>query len=235
MGIVGYVLANGRRASSFAPSTKFTQALAKEGKQEENSSCVGTILMLKPKTLNFEPKSHFDKKGLLYYIGTDELSHNLYVNPVILDEVQVKLSHPLFTEAMRAKSAIDHYNLVDCYWGGSCPQWLTIDIGAQRRLKCTAFSLRHGYKDSNSFMQNWSFSGSLDGDNWVALYSSFDTPFSKAFDEVTVSISETPNYYRYFRVLQKGKYSMKSQSTAAEAPYLCIAGLELYGECIFRQ
>jgi len=101
-----------------------------------------------------------------------------------------------------------------------------------RKLRCNYFTLRHGYQAANSFIQNWNFSGSNDAVVWVPLYEGYQTPFSRAFDTKSFSIQDAKDYFRYFRVLQKGNYSMGQGNPSSGSAYLCIAGFELYGELI---
>jgi hypothetical protein len=120
------------------------------------------------------------------------------------------------------------------YWGGSSPQWFQIDLGPEYRFFCEAYTLRHGYQHANSYIQNWVFQGSNDAENWITIHEGGETPFTKGFDVKTFHVKDGKEYFRYFRVLQKGNYSM-GLGKPGGSPYICIAGLSLYFHYLQRE
>jgi len=177
----------------------------------------------------FEYQSDFDENGLLYYIGTNGGKEE-WKNPVATGKVKIEISHDkMYSQEMRKEDIIARTVTQSTYWGGSCPQWFQIDLGPEYRLLCDAYTLRHGYQHSNSYIQNWVFQGSNDAENWVTLHEGGETPFTKGFDVKTFHVKDGKEHFRYFRVLQKGNYSMGIGKPGG-SPYICIAGFELYGE-----
>jgi len=187
----------------------------------------------KPKTLEFKYQSDFDTNGLLYWIGCDEGKSTVWTNPATQDKTAPKIklttSHKMYNSTMKIENTISRTPAVT-YFGGSTPQWLRLDM-MKYRIKLTYFTLRHGYNYPNSYMQDFVFSGSMDGVTWEQIYYSEDAIFTRGFDIASFPVKGQSKYYRYFQLLQRGRYSMgKATKASAGAPYLCISGLELYGE-----
>lgn len=168
--------------------------------------------------------------GLLQWIGTNG-GEKPWENPAATGQVGLVTSHAMYSMQMRTEDIISRVGGISCYWGGSCPQYFILDL-KHRRLRCNYFTLRHGYQAANSYIQNWNFAGSNDCTNWTILYEGGETPFSKAFDTKSWPIPDGKDYFRYFRVLQKGNYSMGKGTTSGGSAYLCISGFELYGELL---
>jgi len=189
-------------------------------------------LVVKPSetTLTFTHSSDFDTNGLIYYIGTDRLTKK-YTNPLHEDKVKLMLSHPLYSDEQSSDSILDLFTSKTTFWGGSSPQWMVIDVGEQYKLNCKAFTLRHGFHVANSYICDWEFQGSNDLVEWDVLYVGIDPPFTKGYDTKTFTALPSSNYYRYFRVLQRGNYST-GDGVSDGAPYLCIDGIELYGKTL---
>ena len=200
---------------------------------------VGNYLGVKKRVKRFEFSSDFDKNGLLYWIGsnsnstttTSESERLQWVNPVLTGQIAVSTSHPMYSGNMKLEDIVSREGGNSCYWGGSCPQYFTVDL-KQRRLRCNYFTLRHGYQAANSYIQNWSFSCSNDLVHWTTLYEGGETPFNKAFDPKSWPVLDGKEFCRYFRVLQKGNYSMGRGITGGGSAYLCISGFEIYGDLL---
>jgi ubiquitin-protein ligase len=194
------------------------------------SLCLRSLTPVKNRvqTMTFKHQSDFDTRGILYHIATNGGSEP-YTNPSESGRVDLTLSHAeLHSATMSKHNIIAHANSNATFWGGSTPQWFVVDLRSSW-VTVTAYSLRHGYTAANSFLREWEFAGSIDGQNWVTLHIGHDAPFTKGFDTETWAIKDCTDSYRYFRVLQRGNYSMGSSGSAG-APYMCIAGFELYGE-----
>jgi len=169
--------------------------------------------------------------GLLFWIGTNGGEKTSWENPVTAGQVTITTSHAMYSIGMKVEDIIGREGGTSCYWGGTCPQYFILDL-KHRRLRCNYFTLRHGYQAANSYIQQWEFAGSHDTFNWVNLYEGGETPFARAFDTKSWSIADGKDYFRYFRVLQKGNYSMGKGTNGGGSAYLCIAGFELYGELL---
>eukprot|EP01122_Echinamoeba_exundans_P017354 TRINITY_DN911_c4_g1_i1.p1 TRINITY_DN911_c4_g1~~TRINITY_DN911_c4_g1_i1.p1 ORF type:complete len:3990 (-),score=695.43 TRINITY_DN911_c4_g1_i1:1688-12457(-) len=173
--------------------------------------------------------SDFDENGVLYWIGTNS-GKEPHRNPAETGRIGLTISHEkMHSESMSIHSIISRKPSNALYWGGTAPIWFCVDLGADRHLMVDAYTLRHGYQHANSFIQNWCFQGSHDGEEWVTLHEAVDPPFSKGFDTRTFKIADGVEHFRYFRVLQKGNYSMGA-GKAGGNPFMCLAGFELYGD-----
>jgi hypothetical protein len=203
---------------------------------------VGNYLGVKKRVQRFDYKSDFDVNGLLFWIGTNE-TLAAWTNPITTGQVTLTTSHGMYSVGMRLEEILSREGGTSCYWGGSCPQFFILDL-KHRRFRCNYFTLRHGYQAANSYIQNWTFSASQDGANWVILFEGAETPFFKAFDTKSWPTLDAQEYFRYFRVLQKGNYSMGKGSPTPGSAYLCLAGrvglniglrcqgFEMYGELL---
>lgn len=181
------------------------------------------------KPLYFKHATDFDTNGALYYLATNA-GADPYVNPSESGLVQVNLSHPSVYNATMSKHNIIAHNPQkgNTFWGGTSPQWFVVDLRS-KRMKPTAYTLRHGFGAANSFLRDWEFAASHDAQTWTTLHSGTSTPFNKGFDTDTWEVAtKDAEPFRYFRVLQRGNYYMGPDSEGA--PYMCIAGFELYGE-----
>lgn len=192
-----------------------------------------TSLSVKQKRKMFSRKftynSDFDENGVLYWLGTNE-GKDEYSNPVDIGKLEIELSHPkLFSPEMKKSDVIDRKANQSTYWGGSTPQWFKIDLGSEHRLLAEHYTLRHGYQHANSFIQNWCLQGSNDEEDWVTLHEGDNTPFTCGFDTKSFAVKDGVEHFRYFRVMQRGNYSMGQGKTGGSA-YICIAGFEIYGE-----
>jgi hypothetical protein len=120
------------------------------------------------------------------------------------------------------------------FWGGSSPQFVTIDLRSYE-IFATHFTLKHGYHASNSFIQEFQLQGSKDGKSWVAVHEQHGTPFAKAFGTATFRIWDGRDYFRFWKVIQYGTYCMGPGKASGGAPYICLCGLELYGDVRYDQ
>eukprot|EP01119_Soliformovum_irregulare_P021204 TRINITY_DN7016_c0_g1_i6.p1 TRINITY_DN7016_c0_g1~~TRINITY_DN7016_c0_g1_i6.p1 ORF type:complete len:1300 (-),score=459.60 TRINITY_DN7016_c0_g1_i6:376-4230(-) len=96
-------------------------------------------------------------KGLLWWLGTNSGQEN-WENPHTSGHVILTTSHSMYDPRMRIEDIIELQGVTSCYWGGSTPQYFIMDL-KNRRLRATHLTLRHGYQASNSYIQNWEFSG----------------------------------------------------------------------------
>lgn len=182
--------------------------------------------------LVFDYGSDFDTNGILYFLSTNG-GTDPYVNPSESGLIQVSLSHPgVYSQSMSKHNIVAHNPQTgNTFWGGTCPQWFMVDLRS-KRVKPTAYTLRHGFSSANSFLRDWEFAASNDASTWVTLHSDKPTPFNKGHDTDTWTLTDSKELkpFRYFRVLQRGNYYMGPDSSNPGAPYMCIAGFELYGE-----
>lgn len=155
----------------------------------------------------FEFTGDFDRNGLLYWVGTNEGQAATWTNPVSAATIGITTSHPMYLGGMKIEDIISRETGISCYWGSTTPQYFILDL-KHRRLRCNYFTLRHGYQAANSYIQYWTFCGSNDLVNWISLYEGGETPFNRAFDVKSWAVADGKEYFRYFRILQKGNYSM---------------------------
>jgi hypothetical protein len=184
------------------------------------------IGIIKRSLKSFFYVSDFDQNGLLYWLGRNEGKLANYKNPAILGKVNVQTSHAMFEAKMLSENIVGRAD-VSTFWGGSVPQWFSLDLG-RYEIYVTHYTMKHGYHLANSYLQNFQLQGSKDGITWATLHEQTNPCFHRQFDVTTFRISEGKDYFRYFRVVQNGFYAMGNGQTGG--PFMCLSGFELYGE-----
>ena len=128
-----------------------------------------------------------------------------------------------------------HANPVYNYTTDTPNSWMSVDLGAQVRLRPTHYCLRNDGNDG-CVLRHWVLEGSVDEEAWRVLRQhQNDTSLQGSMStaawpvEAAAAAGEgegeggAAGYYRYFRVRQTGKDS------SGKHHYLCCAGMELYG------
>ena len=207
--------------------------------EEENKSKNININKRKYNT-KFKYKSDFDHNGALYYLGTQGLTKK-YENPHKLKLIKAfgssLLSGNFYDFVGRKFTNLSTENEENSFFG--------IDLGPERYLKPTSYSIRNRDSDTNVLLC-WNFQGSNDKINFEILDKRI---FMSEKDEklndktrkcrhmlkkprttstwgISKSIREKyPNGFRYFLLKQIGKNSSKNYN-------LAISGFELYGEAL---
>lgn len=170
----------------------------------------------------FQWSSDFDKKGVLYYLGTHEYRTE-WQNPLIAKLVDVTWSS---LEKGRPP-AIFEREPSECWTQDVPSSWFTVDLGVGRSLRITAYTLRHGGGTKQDLIRNWTLKGSADGKEFTTLMRhKDDESLSTPFATMTWTISGVSQAYRFFKVIQTGHNSSKHN-------FLSIGGVELYGELIY--
>lgn len=169
-----------------------------------------------------------DSNGVLYFAGTSYGEHQ-WVNPVLSKKVTITASSPLsrFTDP---KVLVSRSYQGTSFAGprmedGRNTAWWMVDLGHGHQLMCNHYTVRQD--GSRAFMRNWSFQGSMDGNNWTNLrVHENDETMCKPGQFASWSVVG-PNAllpFRFFRVVLSAP-----TSDAANPWMLCICFLELYG------
>jgi hypothetical protein len=112
------------------------------------------------------------------------------------------------------------------FTGNTPNSWMSVDLGATRRLAVDHYCLRHGnILASGHMLRNWRLEGSNDNTAWVVLKTHTDDQTLAAARLSTAAWPVTPptaEGFRHFRILQFGKNANGSDQ-------LVCAGIELYG------
>ncbi|GJD06079.1 BTB/POZ domain-containing protein At2g30600 [Galdieria sulphuraria] len=83
--------------------------------------------------------------------------------------------------------------------------WFALDLGAERVLACSFYTLAHDGSESN-FLRNWCLEGSKDGKSWTVLKEhqndeTLQSPLQRATWRLEEPTSQV--FYRYFRVIAR--------------------------------
>lgn len=172
----------------------------------------------------FQPSGNdIDKKGVLYYIATEEYREE-WKNPHLTYMVQAEWS----SLEKGSVECIFEKEPREC-WSQDVPSsWLQIDLGPSKSLRITHYTLRHGSNSKQDLIRNWILKASSDGKEYDTLKRHKDdeslvTPFGSK----TWSIHGCKKRYRYFKIVQIGHNSSKHN-------FLSLSGVEFYGELIYE-
>eukprot|EP01096_Ripella_sp_DP13-Kostka_P014564 TRINITY_DN6624_c0_g1_i1.p1 TRINITY_DN6624_c0_g1~~TRINITY_DN6624_c0_g1_i1.p1 ORF type:complete len:228 (-),score=65.59 TRINITY_DN6624_c0_g1_i1:109-702(-) len=119
-------------------------------------------------------------------------------------------------------------NLVDAkpseLWTSDVPSsWFCIDLGPNRKIVPTAYSLRHGGNYRADSLRTWDFQGSVDGTTWILLRRhANDCSLNGPYAVHSWEIVGTDEAFRYFRILQTGHNSSNHN-------FLVASGFEIFG------
>jgi hypothetical protein len=168
----------------------------------------------------------FDTNGVLHWIGTGE-GVRAYANPHGAEGAVVAamstIGH-LANDPLRFVQHV-HDGKLSNFTKNVPNSWMSVDLGAARRLVVDHYCLRHGYGSGISILRNWRLEGLNDSTAWVVLkthtndHALADAGYSTAAWPVTPPTAEG---FRHFRIIQFGKDSSNHDQ-------LMCAGIELYG------
>lgn len=135
-----------------------------------------------------------DDKGLFYYLGTVSRT-TAWVNPLTAGSIAIA-STPL--------AGGNHASLVnrdesDMWTQGGDPPVVIFDIGATRKLKLTAYTVRSGNSYPNHAPRNWVFEGSNDNAEWTVLDTQSNNQSLAAGNAWFKGNSSVTQNFRYFR------------------------------------
>jgi hypothetical protein len=169
----------------------------------------------------------FDAAGIVHYLATAALTR-AWSNPMTSGLVNVSASsvlsdsHPL--------SAVVGTNVVRCVTKAEQNSWIMIDF-INNTVRPSHYSLRHYSSWDSEALRFWTFEGSNDRVVWQLLrehindesLNSKGATHTWLIDQAQPSIVNSPQGFRYFRILQTGENSNKHH-------YLACSGFEIYGK-----
>jgi len=180
-----------------------------------------------------EPLPH----GIMYHVATNrgtETWHNPSISgriTVLASSIERGVTHDLVGLASSD------------LWTKDIPSsWFTLDLGPNRTVVPTAYTLRHGMNFKADSLRTWELQGSSNGENWVCLRRhTNDTSLNSRYALTTwkiqnnsglgstsnPSLSPKQTAFRYFRILQSGRNSNNRN-------FLVLCGFEIYGELFER-
>ena len=184
------------------------------------------ICTAQKKLLQFQQP--FDENGLFYYIGTKGGTRE-FLNPHETGDVQVTFSSSATDLSYsQVHKLVGRSNEGYCCTDNRPRSWMSVDIGAGRKLFITHYALKNDGLGTYHCLRNWELQGRLaESDEWVVLSSHTDdssltkAAFATAAWPVTSEVKLSG--FRFFRILQTGLNSYGAHN-------IMCGGLELYGE-----
>jgi hypothetical protein len=149
----------------------------------------------------------FDRGGMLHWIGIGE-GARAYANPHGADGGVVaamsSMQHPPYGDPCRF---VQHVHDGNPNLTKNVPNsWMSVDLGAARRLDVDHYCLRHGRADPGHTLRNWRLEGSNDNTAWVC---SRPTPTTSRSLPPAFPPRRGPSH----RPLQKGSATSGSSSS----------------------
>lgn len=167
----------------------------------------------------FVRESNFDKNGLLYFLGTQGLTQETYINPHLAGHVQVTQNPPY--NNCPPEGFIEHTEK-NVQMLTSSQEGSTLEIKLPAPIRVTEYTLRH--YGGNYALRNWVFEGSMNGTIWTELKQHVnDTSLSGNNSTKSWTVQRSSVAYTYFRLRTTGVNEHNNH-------YLYCAGLELYGQ-----
>jgi hypothetical protein len=174
--------------------------------------------------------NNFDSHGLLHWLGCRE-GLSAYSNPYQIGAVEINASS-LGQGSGDLSLFVSYFPVFNesCYTDNTPQSWMGVDIGPNRLIRPTAYSLRHDAQSGRGVLRNWVFQGKPSGrheDSWVTI-STHDNDKSLAEEAASTALfridsEDVIRGYRFFRILQTGP-----NSTGKDRLY--CSGIELYGD-----
>jgi hypothetical protein len=117
------------------------------------------------KTFNYH--HDFDQNGIVWYLGTKFGTNKQWFNPCELGLARVTCSELASQPASAPASAAIGREVVRCVSASKPNQWFTIDFTVSgKRIRPTAYTLRHYNSWDLEALRNWRFEGSINGMDW---------------------------------------------------------------------
>jgi len=169
---------------------------------------------------NFVYEKDFDKNGILYWIGTNELK-DTYVNPHNKGDIIVTTSK---LHGGQIWELIDWEKKSNTYTTNEVNSWIVIQFKFGE-VKPNYYTIRH-YSLDGYTLRNWRIEGSNDGNQWQILKNHVNDSSLAATASSTASwaIDNQQNFFSYFRILQHGP------TVSGNYNNLMMSGLEIYGQ-----
>ena len=178
------------------------------------------MLVAPGKTFTYE--SDFDENGLLYYIGTGEGAGEPYANPAEAGRIAVTRSSDLVGTANAAAGRTDTMSCTD----GEPDGWYKFDLGPERRVVPTHYTLKHGGSAGYCRLRHWVLEGSNDDATWTVLKTHTEDRSFPSCGYGTASwpiTGYTGEPVRYLRIRSTGPDS------SGRCHYVRVGGFEVYG------
>jgi len=202
-------------------SNKHNVARARSQSLSSSEKAKSKSLFKINETKEFVFSSDFDKRGIMYYLGTKGYTQ-AWQNPGVIGAVNVT-STPLASHPPSEPSwAIVGRDIIRCVTVPGKESWFMIDL-LHWRVCPTAYTLRHYSSWDTEALRDWKLQGSNDGKKWSKLLShKKDCSLNKKGESKTWAIPRTKKAFRFFRILQTGKNSNGHW-------YCALSGFEVYG------
>lgn len=164
----------------------------------------------------FDYSSDFDERGVLHWIATQGHTSE-WVNPIRYG-VKVTAS----SSEKGVASDILEIKQNECWTKDVPSSWFAFDLGKNRQLLLTYYTLRHGSNSRQDCLRSWVLQCSDDGLEWETIKRHNECALNSNFATASWPVMCT-NPHRYFRVLQTGHNSTNKN-------FFSLSGIEFYGD-----
>ncbi len=174
--------------------------------------------LLQPRKVTLSYSSDSEGNGLFHWLGTGGRTRE-WINPAASGAMRVRSSKPMSgaPEGLVGRATVA---------GGICKdargQWVEIDIGKDRLLNPTHYSMRPG---QCCRLGNWRLEASEGRAEWVALSTHTDEFWEADRAVKTWRLPEKRHFFRWFRFVGTGR-----DGESATCYCMHMSCVELYGE-----
>jgi len=153
-----------------------------------------------PPLENFTFTSNGDNGGFIYWLGTSG-QREKFANPMDRGRVRVTSSGL----AQGAEDLLVARKRQPCYTKNEPDAWICLDLGRNRRLSPTHYTLCSGAPDAGFDLLSWAFEGyDAERDEWVDLHTEPPPPLTSPWGVQTMTVDSRGRRWRYLRVRVTG-------------------------------
>ena len=191
--------------------------------RKTGAAFMSAIEEMQARMATFTYESDFDENGLLYYIATGEGAGEPYTNPAEAGHIAVTRAAdgPHSNSANVAAGRTDALTYTKSEPGG----WYKFDLGPERRVVPTHYTLKHGLSYGQHRLRHWVLEGSNDDATWTVLKTHVDDHSlpDRAYGTASWPITGyTGGPVRYLRIRSTGR-------TSSGNDQVFVGGFEVYG------
>jgi hypothetical protein len=179
------------------------------------------------KELVFQYESNFDRNGIIYYLGTNGLTEEKWVNPATAGLIKVGSSDGRHMAYDQADAIFSRDSKpLNCHTSDTRGANFVFDLGLS--IYPSVYTLRHAEGYNRSALRNWTFEGSQDNKRWYVISRhNNDESLNEPGDTASWSVNANLGLsFRFFRIVQQG------YNVSGKTYYLSLSGFEIYGTVV---
>jgi len=158
-------------------------------------------------------------QGICYWLGT-KFGKSSWKNPCDLGLVRITFSSLMHDSAPQAK--LLGPETLRIVTKPDPKSWFAFDF-SPRKIKLSAYMIRHYLSWDTEALRNWNLEGSNDGHRWNLIMAHKDDAALKKKGQEYIWNVDCNQFYSHFRIFQTGTNSNRHH-------YLAMSGFEVWGD-----